>query len=277
LALVYLFRYQISGNFPKVAVVAGLAILVMTAAPLFLFGAANTSIPSFLKSHTEPATLYLSLVLGVPLGVLILSYRSQDEFLRSPLPDTLAKAVNESLRMSEFVHERVDYIIELVSSGDSHIVLRFDVTMNLINRSKRQATYRDIFDPAGSNRRFLYASINGRGVNYEDPERLSERGLHLEYDAKPGENFQVAVKGESTFDLRDSEMVGTYLPCAALSILIRRPPDSLRVSIQSWLSKKVDPRRLESGDLLFEYLDGVLPFQGTRIFWEPRQPVAPSS
>jgi hypothetical protein len=200
---------------------------------------------------------------------VILSYRSQDDFLHSPLPPALAKAT-KAISQSDFVHESVSYIIKFTLKADAEVVMRFEVTMNLVNRSKKPALYQDYFDPAGGNKQFISAAINRAPVNKDDPDRRVQSGLLLSYKAEPGKPFEVKVIGESTFYRRDNELVGVYLPCNFLSIRIEKPPDELVVHVQALLPVKVDAERLDTGDLLFEYRDGVLPFQGTRVFWEPR-------
>lgn len=269
-SLVYLFRLNITGNFPKVALWTGSAMLAGVAVPLIILVTKRQDIAELLKAWTDLATGYLSIVLGIPVGIAILSYRAQDEFLRSPLPAVIEQAAKESVSQSDFVHDRAAYQIQFKPAANGDMVMRFDVTMDVVNRLKRRAVYRDIFDPAGREKRFFYAAINGTQLNEQDPERLSQRGLVLSHEVGANEKFQVVVSGESTFYTRDSEIVGVYFPCACLSILIRKPPDGLAVHVQSLMRKRIDPKPLPTGDLLVESAEGVLPFQGVRLFWEPR-------
>lgn len=268
-SIVYLFRWRITGNFPKVFVWTGLSILVGLALPAFVLFKLGQEIPAFLRASTDIATAYLSMVVGIPVGIGILSYRAQDEFLRTPLPGPLENAVKDSVLNSDFIHERADYEIEFRKGQGDEVVMHFNVVMHVENRLKQAATYRDIFDPAGRNKSFQHAEIDGSSINQQDPERLSLRGLHLSYDAAAGQKFRVAVSGASTFHGRDSELVGVYFPCAQLSLLIRKPPSTLQVHVQSLLRRKVDPKTLPNGDLTLEWREGLLPFQGVRLFWEP--------
>jgi len=264
-ALVYLFRNHISSNFPKTAIWGGIALSLGFLIPWMVLLVAGQDVARFLQDRTKVSTVYISIVAGIPLGVIILSYRAQEEFLRSPLPPAIEKAM-KAISKSDFVHERVSYVIEFFRD-EAAVIMRFTVKMDLLNRSKKPALYQDHFDPAGKDKRILFAEINQTEVNINDPERLTQRGLFLSYQAEPNEKFRVTVIGESTFYARDNELVGVYFPCDFLSIRITKPPDNLDVHIQSLLPVKVDAKRLGTGDLLFEYADGVLPFQGTRIFW----------
>ena len=211
-------------------------------------------------------------MIGVPIGVCILSYRKQAGTAYDALSPTLEKAVKESILESEFIYERVAYDISFRRLQSSDLVLNFDVIMNLRNRSKNSALYEDIFDPAGFGKTFIFASVAGNAVNVTDRDRISLRGLRLTHRVQANGAFQVRVNGESTFHSRDSELVGVYLPCDQFSIIIRKPMDDLDIHVQSLLRNKLDPLLLPNGDIEIVYSDGMLPFQGVRLFWESRLP-----
>lgn len=266
-SIAYLFRRSVSGHFARVVAYAVLTSMVAVAVPALAFGFAGHAILPLMSTFNEISTLYISIVVGIPLGLSILSYRRQEEFQRSALPKNLTAALESAIVHSDFIHESVSYDIRLEHSTKG-VVLHFDVTMNLLNRLKARATYRDVFDPAGTDKRFLSASVDGVRVNVQDHDRLSKRGLVMSHDVNGGQRFQVRVLGASTFHSRDSELIGSYFPCERLSILLRAPPDNLQVHFQSLLPKKVEPQYLDTGDQLFQYDAGVLPFQGVRLFWE---------
>jgi hypothetical protein len=268
-SIVYLFRNQVSTDFPKVALFSGIAVFSGLLIPLILVIYVGDDIGEFVKSWSKITTIYLSIIIGVPLGVFILSYRSQDEFLRKSLNPALTKVLKETVLERDFVSEKVCYEIDLIPTKSAKVIMRFKVLMEIENRlNSGVATYRGIFDPAGQNPEFSYAKINSTPINVKDPDKLLQRGLVLSYQTQPNEKFKVEVCGESTFYDRDSELVGVYSPCIYFSILIRKPPEDLHVNIQSLLHKKTETKLLETGDLFFEYSDGMLPFQGTRIFWK---------
>jgi len=266
-SVVFLFRRQITGNFPKTALWAGTALVLGLLVPWAALLVAHQDLGAFMGHWVKLASLYVSAAVGIPVGVLILSYRAQDDFRWSPLPPGLAKA-EKSVSQSDFIHESVKYIIQFRRETNGDVIMRFDVTMSLLNRTKKVTPYQDYFDPAGRAKKFMYAEIDKSQINTDDPGRKTERGLLLSHDAQPNQQFSVRVIGESTFYGRDSELVGAYFPCESLSIRIEKPPNGLTVHVESLLREKVDAKPLPTGDLDFAYMDGILPFQGTRIFWE---------
>jgi TIR domain len=186
---------------------------------------------------------------------------------RAPLPPALSKAVKEASQC-DLIYQRVRYQIEFRMLKREPI-MRFTVTMDVLNRSRRQSEYRGIFDPAGRDKKILHATINGSTIDVRDPDRNFTRGLQIIHEAEPNEKFEIVVSGESTYHERDSEIVGAYRPCNHLEIIIKKPPVSLTVNLQRLLPKTVETKTLPNGDLSFDYPDGVLPFQGTRIYWQP--------
>jgi hypothetical protein len=146
----------------------------------------------------------------------------------------------------------------------------FSVTMDLVNRSKQDATYSDDFDPAGDKKRFFKAEVDDQKFDVQSPYRMSGLGLKLSKKVKANQKFVVRVEAQSTFHSRDSEIVGVYFPCASLSIRVRKPPDGLVVHGQSLLRHQVDREDLPDGDFLYNCTEGVLPHQGVRLFWERR-------
>jgi hypothetical protein len=265
--IVYLFRNYVSANFLRTSITAVLAVAaVMLTAYVFLY-LTHQEVGPFLESRTKFGTMYVAVAIGIPLGVMILSYKSQDDFLRTPLPPALSIAARNLAQM-DFVHESVNYVISFLTAPDNaDVIMRFEVTMDVINRTKRDADYEDYFDPAGRNMRFLSATVGNSTIDAKDRGRDTKRGLLIKHRAQPGK-FRIVVVGESTFYTRDNELVGVYYPSNSLSIRINNPPTSLHVQIESLLSKKVEPQVLASGDILFQCSEGVLPFQGARIFWE---------
>jgi hypothetical protein len=269
-SMVYLFRDTISDNFLRVSIWSVLIGMILLFAPLAVLIRLHQDVPELIKQWSQAVTIYLAMAIGIPVGIMILSYRKRDDFQRMPLSPRLAQAVKEAASQSDFVHESVIYEIEFLPTEAKDVVMRFTAKMNLVNRSKRMATYKDVFDPAGRNKKINYATIKGQPVDTEDPDRIFQRGLLLTHEAQPSETFEVVVSGESTFYGRDSELVGVYLPSSSLTVRVKKPPPNLSVNVQSLLPKKIDSKPQPTGDILFEYAEGVLPFQGTRLFWELR-------
>jgi hypothetical protein len=270
--LVLLFRSEIQGklSFPRAAAIAA-AIIIVGSVVFVLVGddRPHQNLAQFTKAHSDLVTVFFAVLVALPVGTAILSYRASDELKYEPLAPHLAEAVKTSVAHSAFAHDSVSYVIQLSYPGEAAdlpgVVFHYTVTMNVVNRLRAPATYRDVFDPAGTDRRFLYAAINGRNIP-RDADRLAARGLLLAYEAKALERFQVTVEASSIYHLRDNELVGTYLPCERLSITLKAPPEGLSVDVQSLLSTKVDATELETGDLVWEH-EGLLPFQGARIHW----------
>lgn len=272
---VYLFRDQIGKDFPRVALWCFVVVVAAVLVPIAIISVSGGTTGGTLKDNRDLGTLYLAFVVGVPLGVAIISYRKQEDEKRSDLPRSLQQAVTRGVIRADFVHERVDYEVELAYDDaveTPSVWMKYEVRMQLKNRTSRIAQYEDIFDPAGEMPEFLYVMIAGKMLDPNDPDRRTERGLVLSRDVDPGQTIEIVVRAQSRYHVRDSELIGVYLPSAEMSIASKRLPDELTSNFQSFLPRKVDPQVLSNGDQVFEWREGLLPFQGARLFWSEKRP-----
>ena len=271
--LVFLFKEEISPSFPRVAFGVGVALFAAIGGPLIWLGTSDRSVAHFFEIHTKLATTYFALSTAIPIGVAVLSYRAREGFQRLPLPSAIDSAVEKTVFESDFVYEDVAYVLDLIPNFGAEgairdVLLRFEVRMTVVNRSRTATDYRGLFDPAGRDSSIRYASINNSAIDHDDPEHVSRRGLWVSYHAQPGEHFELCVSAESLFHSRDSELVGIYRPASKLSILVR-PAPGLQLNLQSLLPMTVSSVRRASGELWWEYAGGILPYQGARLYWEP--------
>ena len=269
-SIAYIFRYSVSRDFPRTFFFALCIALFLCAGPVFVAQIFDISPLDTLRNWSKIATLYISLVFGIPLGIVILSYRRQINSMLEPLSISLENKIKHSITESPFVILKAEYFIRLTKFTEENVTFFFEVKFLLKNRVSEVRTYTGIFDPAGSEKRFLTCSIAGKPLNPQDPDRSFDRGLRLSHEAQAQEEFELAVSGEALMYQRDSEMVGTYLPCEQLTILLEKPNDEIVVNFQSLMREKIEPRIEPNGNLIFECVNGVLPFQGARIFWHPR-------
>jgi hypothetical protein len=269
-SIVYLFRRSIDGRFAYYFRWAA-AFILLVAISIFSAVLNVGTIKPELQQYRNVLTLILSVAITIPVAVCIISYRKQEAEILLDLPDELQTLIHSSILESPFCNRGVEYIVEFAEPHDGLVRVTFEVALRPFNRSKRVQRFQDVVDPAGSNSTYHYAIVDGVNINTDDPDYRSDRGLTLVRYMDPGQEIHWAVKVASTFYRRDSELFGSYYPSTSLSVLVKAPPRSLRLSFISLLHQKVDPRQLPNGDLIYEWHNGVLPFQGLRLIWEPRE------
>jgi hypothetical protein len=268
-SIVYLLRRSIDGRFPYYFMWAATFILLVTIA-IFIASLNARSIGILFQQYRNLSTLLLSIAITVPVAECIISYRKQEEEGFLDLPKELQELIQASVLESPFYNRGVEFVVEFAEPSDGLVRVTFEVTLLPFNRSKRVQRFQDVVDPAGSNNTNQYAMVDGVSINTDDPDYKSDRGFTLVRYMDPGQEIHWTVKVTSTFYQRDSEFFGSYFPSTSLLVLVKAPPTALRVSFISFLHKKVDPKQLPNGDLIFEWRDGILPFQGLRLLWEPR-------
>jgi len=271
--LVLLFEPYISPSFPLVAALSLLVVALLLGCADLILHLSHRSVPRFVEHHSPSATLYIAWSTAGPVGCAVLSYRKRPDVMLFPLPAALAESTQSAIMRASFINETVDYNFELLNAvhpelGDRQVILRYELTFNVWNRSRSDQLYADLFDPAGSHKRFYYAAVNREVRDHDAPELRSELGLRLEHRAAPGERFQVVVRAESTFGVPGSELIGSYLPSNNMVIRIHQPPPGISIFTQSLASTPLDKNILPTGDVIITATKAVLPYQGIRLFWD---------
>lgn len=280
--LVLLFRDEITWSFPRVAAVALGIIVAAVAAPIIVLSEHHVGVSAYVTMHTLIVTLYLSFCLGIPVGSTVLAFRAKGDFDYQPLPAELQEIIRRTITRAPFVHRSVNYKLslayadehgELVASGAAspYVRFRWEVVMTVVNRAKRPERYTDLFSRYRPYDQLPYAAVNGKLVDTDDPEITTGRGFVMSYDSTPGEVFTIEVHGQTRLHTRDSELIGSYLPASLFTVRITAPPPGLRVNIHSLVPVRHDAERLANGDMVYNYPDGLLPYQGVRVVWSPDQ------
>ena len=185
----------------------------------------------------------------------------------APYPPSLATAVSR-VGDADVFNEAVEYNIELRPTN-GRVEFHNRARMSVFNRSDHRSTYYDIFDPAGTDNRFLSATVDGSPLDPDDPANRTGLGFQVKRELDSGQRLTVEVNLMTMFEKRDSELIGSYLPCARFLIVLKAPPTGFRVNFQELVTGPIQMNYEPSGDRRVEYLGGVLPFQGVRMSWEP--------
>lgn len=260
---------HVTRNLRKATLISLTVLACVFGAPGIYIAVSPIGLGSLYENNRNVATLYTSVGLTASVAAVLICYRAQPENQYVALPVPLDRAMT-SIKSASFVHERVDYDISFALEAD-RVLFTFRVEMQLLNRSLKAARYEDIFGPAGRVTEFHTAEVAGSPQNLDDWNNLSKRGLHLQYLAGPGEKFTVVLSATCHYNLTDSETVGTYLPCADIRVKVEPPPEGLGVQLQPRVENARPIERLADRSLAFSHSDGLLPYQGVRIYWFPKE------
>ena len=262
----YVFRRQISGNFPRVASVAIVVALISITVPLAYMVNRNLDLAQEFQQYRIPLTVYLGSAMTTPLAFAILSYRKQEDLMGGHYPANLQQAIAIDLMANEFYRKDQLYQIEVLALGDETITLRTSLSYTAVNRTATPHRYTFGFVSPFNRARLINAKINDRDINIQDPDYRTERGFYVHRVLQPHEEATFEVVAEEDFPACYSENFTAYGPTTALTVRIRNPYNALSFSVESLLREKVDP--LITGDVITCATPGaVLPYQGFRLHW----------
>lgn len=262
------FSRQISGDFVRTFVKSfGLAAAVVACS----FGLLLLDDDPFGLAFAERSvamSILIGSAIGLPVGICSISYERQPGRDLEPLPEALDSCVR-STEGCVVYNELVEYVITIVDRpDDDRVIVEFEGTFHVRNRTKESQVHTILFDPAGASPTFT-------GLVIDDVQRdIDDKTYHNGFGRKvssavPGRETSIwRVDFSSSFHRRDSELYGSYEPAAKMVVTIRRPPDTLDVTTQSLLPEHRELSRRANGDRVFQ-VEGLLPFQGVRVFWGP--------
>lgn len=275
---VYVVRRSIGTQF-RFHFICTLVLVTALAIALIAIQTYVTPLDALFRGYRNQLSVLVSVWVTAPLAVCIVSYRKQEEEERRrtesrfpALPTQLDEVIRKSVTEYPFYNHGVEFLVEFADPVGDSVRVTFEVTLSPVNRSNEVQHLQDIVDPAGSDIVYEYAVADGVSINTADPDYNSERGFVLIRDLEPGQEIRWTVRATSSFRTRDWEFFGSFFPSTSLSVYVKSPPQSLKVSFISFLSKKVDPKQLPNGDITFETREGILPFQGLKLVWQPRTP-----
>jgi hypothetical protein len=278
-ALIYIFRRQISGSFPRVAVFSGLLLLMLIGVPLAIALSRGVQITRVLSSNRVPWTVYIAFSVIVPFACAMISYRKQESMFGGPYPKVIQEAIAVQLAEQNFYREDQVYALEVAALTRTSLVLRTALSYTVVNRTKTQQKYTAAFVKTGTKTKYISATIGDLAINVKDPDYLKERGLFIDRTLPPSGRLYCAFVAEEAFPVRYSELFTAYAPATSLTIRLKNPYTDIDFDFESLLPEKVDPTG-EDDALVCRTVGGVLPFQGFRLHWTrtrtPATRVSPS-
>ena len=268
----YLFRRSIGGRF-ALTVFGGIA-LAFTAWLLLEAFWAELSTQIEEGNRRKVWTLLMSMLVALPIGFAILSYRKQEHFRIVPLPRALSDNVARQIDHAEVLYCDVEYNIwieqpkSLQDSGE--VKITFQMKFKMVNRKRTTIEHEVEIDPAHkSDLAFHHLLIDDVALDTEDKKIEYGHGLKPKIPLKPGESATLDVKASAILAEIGSESYSTYMPADRLKITIAKVPSSLNVQVVEWTSLKVDSQ-VNDDVRIYSFPQGVLPFQGIRLMWFPR-------
>lgn len=264
----YVFRRQVSANFPRVAAAAIVIVGVAIAVPFTILVHRHLDMGNEFQRHRIPYTVYLGFAITTPLAFAILAYRKQEDTLGSRYPAELERAISSDLMTSAFFRKNQQYDIEVQSVNATGVTYNITLTYTAVNRTTSASRITGGYVSPFNRAQLTAVKIGDQSIDVQDPDYRTESGFFVTRTLGPGQELNFQFTAEETFPLTYSENFTAYLPTTSLMLRLRNPFEQLAFSVESLLPNKVDPVR--DGDVLTcSVPGGVLPYQGFRLHWRP--------
>jgi hypothetical protein len=268
---VYLFRRQITGDFPRAFAIGLSVIVVGLSVPAYIIsGQAKGGVALWAKGHRGAVTAYAAFATLVPLAYAIGSYRKQETLLGGPFPRLIRDSIVTQLVEQPLYRKDQTYQLEIVSFERGRVTIRTRLTYVVVNRTRSSVRHDVWFRSSAVSVEYRNAVIGGKAINPSDPEYRTERGLRIACPLPPGGEVSVDLVADEIFDRRGTELFGAFLPTTELRLSLDNPwSHLLDVHVETSLP---EPHPPNIKGAISEYrATGLLPFQGYRLHWRPAQ------
>jgi hypothetical protein len=271
-SIVFLFRRQVTGRFPVVALLG-----VLTAAILLLAGywtaishSSTHRVTDYLQAHATLATVFLAASTMLPGAFMILSYRRQETLFGGPFPAELRQAILSNLVDLPFYKRRQSYTFRVVAVEAQSIWIELTLSYVVINRTKSEREWTFGLTPSLKKVEVMSARIDNKDLDVDDPEYISERGFLLTREFPPNSEFAVEFVARWQYHITDADIFISYLPTTDFELIVLNPFPALRVVVQSLLAKKAEPEKIQGG-VRYKSDGATIPYQGFKLSWMPRE------
>jgi hypothetical protein len=271
-ALVYLFRRQISPRLSKAATIALFILLIFLAPPVVFFLILHPGIGAFIRNNVFLCSSYASISTTIPLAILLVGYRKQEERFGMVFPEPLNGAIYERLAGVSFYKSNVLYDVRVTRTNDSSVVLEMEYSYVAFNRTNEPTVWFAGMDPKDPNMEVLEAVVEGQRIPTDDPVYKTGRGLEIKHEIPPksGHSFKFHIRAR--YNLLDSELFTTYSPATDLTLNVTNGADDLTLSFDTHYdpSPPVHAHKDDSRRTSVRLDRGLLPYQGVRMKWMPK-------
>jgi hypothetical protein len=270
--LIFLLQQQIPSRIPQTL---GIVIILLgcTAAILLVCHAYSGSSMDFwdwCEAHGKSTTGALSAGIISSIALLSVSYKKQQRWSGMRYPDLIENAVTNQLNSSRFYKENVVFRIEVKHSDGQSVDFETTLSYDVTNRSEDQNTWLaeyELNDPVAG--RFIEVKINDlpEDITKFHGARLVRASVLIEAHKMR----TVAIKVKDRFRIIDSDLYTSYHPATDLRVEFVNTKDlALDVEFDLLHVSKYEEKQ-ENLKTFVQMSDGILPFEGIRLRWRPRQ------
>lgn len=262
---VFIFRRQISGNFPRAVLFSASAVVFLILAPLLYLRRNGTPIPDWIQDNRLAATTYMGAAVMLPLAYLILSYRVQEEQFGGPYPKQIRAAIRAEVVELPFYRKDQVYSLEVLNVDGDLLTMRMDLSYVLVNRTKSARESAPGVAPGLRKITPRRVVIGGKDIDLADPEIMTERGMRVARTFPANSETDVRFVVDVEYRVRDNDLYTSWLPVTNLTLKVTNEfPVSFH--FEHLMQGRVDPM-VDGATTTYHVDRAVLPYQGFRMTW----------
>jgi hypothetical protein len=270
--LTFVVSYLVSDLLPKStkkAVVFCLVFLLGFAVAAALIHALFPNTWGQAVSDKVILSTVVAYALAQPTAVILAAYQYLARSRGMPLPARLAETAEREIWGVEFYRDDMRYEIDFMDMNDKSVTVKTALSYKITNRMFEKKKYPMTVKYYPDRGTIKIFKIDHKSVE-TSPNDLNQLGLRYEIDMPPRQTRVVETELIEQLPPVGSEMFTTYYPTTKLVLIVRNNiPDKVGFEVEHFAGQTPETHR-SGNEITYVISDGLLPFQGFRLHWQPK-------
>ena len=203
-----------------------------------------------------------------PTAVLLAAYQYLARSRGMPLPALLAETAEREIWGAEFYRDDMRYEVDFMEINDKFVKIKTALSYKVTNRMFEKRKYPMTLQYYSGRGEVTKFNIDHNRVQTA-PNDITQLGLRYEIDIPARQTRFVDTELIEELPTVSWEMFGTFYPTTKLLLIVRNNlPDKIRVEVEHFSSHTPESNR-QGNETTYVINDGLLPFQGFRLYWQP--------
>lgn len=264
-----LFKRHVSPNVMKTFLFS-IIITFCLVLPIFLLY--DTGYKDYLIQNKSFMSMYSAVILMIPLGLLISSYKKQELMHGLYFPTPIENVIERQLTRFPFYRKNINVELEFIENDNTSIIVKTKYSYTLVNRTKEEKKWKIVFDIFDRPTKGVHFYINNSEINIKDRANFkTNRGYEIERMLGPKEEISVLCNLMVEYNIYDSELYTTYNPATDFSLSVKNSNKYIDIGFDIHYENygtNIDIYQ-ENGIKNIDIPNGLLPYEGVYLRWKP--------
>ncbi len=268
-SLVGIFKRQIPRTLPRTGILAFFFVVILVSLPggYYFAWLENANLGKQVEDHRKLVTSYAAFVSSIPIAMLIISYRRQEEVYGPPYPSSIEESLTQQIYKCSFYREQVVYEVKVKEMDNDWVTFSTCLSYMITNRDLKPHKYDIGYIFKHDSGEVFEAIINNEKIDHARKDYKYGRGVRIPKTIPPQTTQTVFFRVEEKFRLNDWDLYTTYIPASDLKVRVHNGFTNLHFDYEDLYFEFSERQDNADGSWEVHITKGLLPNQGLRLHW----------